>query len=493
VTTTAASEAPHATGRRFPRPHPAAIALGVLIAVWIVTFALLVVRRQDRFWSVDFDMGIHDQAIWLLAHGRGFITVRGLEVFGHHFTPSYFLLVPAYWLGAGPNFVNVLQIAVLSLGAIPIYLLARERRVSQWPAAALGAAYLLHPALQFIGWELFHPEALGITPLLCAYLCSVRRSWHWFVFWCVLAVSCKEDVALAVLVLGLIVAWRGDRRVGLVTASCAFAWFVAVAVIAMPAINGGTTHVAGLLSGVGGSPGGIAETAIRDPGNIAGRLFSSGSGDFAWQLLVPFGFAPLLAPVVLMIGFPQFLVDVMSDVPWTRAITFHYAALPLTALAIGMVEGVALVGRRLGHPARIAAPLVVLGCAIFGTLAWGPSPLSAEYDRGWWPPATDTRLAAKRTAVDAVPDDAAVSASYTLVPHLTHRAAIYSFPNPWRSANWGVPGSPVRRPADVNWLVIDRDSLGIKDRHLLSRILSNGNWVVVKNSNDVLVARRKGA
>src|SRR5262245_44525610 len=94
-------------------PHPAVLALAAFAATWIVTFGVLVVRRHHGFWDVDFDMGIQDQSIWLLAHGRGFMTVRGLQVFGHHATPAYYLLVPAYWLGAGPDVLNVFQVVVL--------------------------------------------------------------------------------------------------------------------------------------------------------------------------------------------------------------------------------------------------------------------------------------------------------------------------------------------------------------------------------------------
>ena len=197
---------------RLRRLHPAELALGLAIVVWILTFAVLVVRRQDRFWSVDFDMGIYDQAVWLLARGHDFITVRGLPVFGHHATFGLLLFAPASWLGAGPSFLNVVQVAVLALGAVPLYLLGRSRALGQWAAAALATAFLLHPALQFLGWELFHPEAIAITPLLCAYLCAVRRSWGWFALWAVVAVSFKEDLALAVVVLGLVIALRPRRR-----------------------------------------------------------------------------------------------------------------------------------------------------------------------------------------------------------------------------------------------------------------------------------------
>ena len=115
--------------------HPAAVVLAVAIGLWILTFGILVWRRQAYFGTIDFDLGIHDQSIWLLSRGHWFTTVRGLPIFGHHATFGYFLLVPFYWLGAGPQFINLLQITVLALGAIPIYLLARDRLVSPWACA----------------------------------------------------------------------------------------------------------------------------------------------------------------------------------------------------------------------------------------------------------------------------------------------------------------------------------------------------------------------
>ena len=331
-----------------------------------------------------------------------------------------------------------------------------------------------------------------MTPLLCAYLCAVRRSWGWFAMWAVLAVSFKEDVAIALVVLGLLIALRGDRKIGLVTAGAAAAWFVLVVWVMIPAVSGGSAHYEALYGGVGGSAGGMIETAFNDPGNITGRVLSDESGDFAWKLAAPFGLAPVLAPAALALGLPQFFLDVVSDVPWTRTITYRYAALPLVALTIAMVEGVAFLRRRVGRVAEVVAATFVTGCAVFGTLAWGPSPVGAEYDEGWWPPPTDTRLDAKRAAIDRVPDDASVSASYTFVPQLSRRAEIYSFPNPWRTANWGTPDSKRRDPSRVDWLVIDCLPMTPEDRAFVASIVADG-FEVVSQREGVLLARRVGS
>jgi uncharacterized membrane protein len=241
---------------------------------------------------------------------------------------------------------------------------------------------------------------------------------------------------------------------------------------------------------VGGSPGGILDTALHDPAAITSRVGSAETGEFAWRLLAPVGLTSLAGPVALLIGLPQFGLDALGDPSWTRSISYHYAALPLAAIALAAVEGVAFLVRRIGGVARVVIPTFVLVCALVSTIGWGPSPIGAEYDEGWWPPATDARLDAKRAAVDLVPDDASVSAVYTFVPQLSDRERIYTFPNPWRPSNWGYQDQDQHHPRDVDWLVIDRAALGVADRLLLDQVLSVEDWKTVMDDDNIVVARR---
>jgi uncharacterized membrane protein len=465
--------------------------LALAISLWVITFSVLVYLKHERFASVDFDMGIHDQSVWLLSHFRGFLTVRGLQVFGHHATPGYFLFVPFYWLGAGPHFLNVAQVSVAALGAVPVFLLVRFRTGNAWVGTALGVAYLFHPALQFFIAELFHPEVLAITPLLCAYYCSVRRRWSWFALFAVLAVCWKEDLALAIMVLGLIVALRGDRRVGLVTAGLAFAWFALWIFALFPLLNDGKIQGEGLYADVGGSPGGVVRTIFSHPTRITDRLVSGESAEYAWKLLAPYGLTALLAPLSLALAAPQWFLNLVTSVPWTKTITFHYAALPFAAVTIASVEGVSFVVRR--WKARAAAAIVavtVVACALITTIAWGPSPIGREYRRGWWALDATERLEPGREAVDRIPDNVAVSATYNLLPHLAHRAEIYSFPNPWWSQNFGIDGEPRRSPAAVQWIVADRRVFDTSTAALLDRLIEDGTFRVVYDHDDYIVARR---
>jgi hypothetical protein len=152
-----------------------------------------------------------------------------------------------------------------------------------------------------------------------------------------------------------------------------------------------------------------------------------------------------------------------------------------------MVEGVS--GRRRRWARRSLAGLVVV-CTVATTLAWGVGPYSKNYRHGFWPLTPNDRQHVLDHAVAEPGSHDTVSATYNLVPHLTHREHIYTFPNPWRPANWGVHNENTHDPGTIDWLVIDRRVLGADDRELLDSILQSGDWVTKLDKKDIVVAHR---
>src|SRR5437764_8505371 len=203
------------------RQDPVRWALAGLVVLWSVTFFVLGKIRHDRFGTFSFDLGTYDQGVWLLAHFRMFDTVRGLNILGHHMNLVLLVLAPFYRLGAGPEFLLAVQVAAQASGAMAIYLLARHRLAARWLAVVLAAVLLMNPTYQFLVWEFFHLDALAIAPILFAYWAGRSRRWGWFTVGAVLAVACKEDAALAVLVIGLVMAVRENLRIGMVTTALA--------------------------------------------------------------------------------------------------------------------------------------------------------------------------------------------------------------------------------------------------------------------------------
>ncbi len=465
-----------------------AVVLGALIAVYVLVFGHLTWAHHSNFGTFGFDMGLYDQGIWLLSRFKPpFLTLRGLNYFAHHVNPITLLFVPAYWLGAGPHFLYLVETVWLAVGAVPLWLLAKDRLGNPWLAVALGACFLLHPSLEWINRWHFHPDALIITPLLFAWWLATRRRWGWFAVAVGVALACKEDAALAVLVLGLVLALRGRRRVGLLTAVAGAAWFVVATKLIIPAAGGGGPYYQQFFPGFGSSLGEIAWNMLIDPTRLTDLATQPDRLSYYWQLLAPVAFLPLAAPAVLAIGAPQAVINVASGHALTHDIRYHYSAIVLAALFVATVEAIAWLTRAPGGRRFLVG--LVAATSLAANVAWSPSPLGAEYQPGIWARPQPGHAAANR-AVRLVPADAAVSTSAYLAPHLTHRVHIYEFPNPWVTANWGLHGENPPDPATIDYLVVDIQRLG-EQRQLYERLVGpDKEFRVVFAKDGIVVARR---
>ena len=87
----------------------------------------------------------------------------GRNLMGDHTSFILVLLVPFYWLFPAVGTLLFTQALVIGLGAVPVFLYARQRLQSEAMALVLAAAYLLHPAVGWTNLENFHPDAfLGL-------------------------------------------------------------------------------------------------------------------------------------------------------------------------------------------------------------------------------------------------------------------------------------------------------------------------------------------
>lgn len=470
------------------RRDPVRWALGAMVTVWSVMFIHLGFLRHNRFGTFGFDLGIYDQAVWLLSRFQDpFVTIRGLDFFGHHVNGSLVLFVPFYWLGAGPKFLLVAQVASQAAGAIAVYMIARDRLGTRWPAVALASVLLLHPTYQWLTWEYFHPDALALGPFLFAYWAARERRWRWFALAAVLAVACKEDVALAVIVLGLLIAARGDRRIGVIVAGLAAVWFAIATRVIIPVANGIGPFYDSFFGDFGSSAGEVARNVATDPGHALDVATRPDRMSYYRMMLAPVAFLALFAFPTFLIAAPMLGVNALSSFPYVREIRYHYSALVLAGIMVATIEAIA----RLGRTATIRTFLVglVAATSLASTVAWGPSPLSVGYRSGIWPLTPDSRQGAKDRAVARIPARAPATVHYYFAPHMTHREKIYEWPAPWEPANWGVRGENLHDPAGVQWLLLDENLLNDTDRIRYEGLIA-GEFTIRSQEQGIVVAER---
>ena len=474
-------------------------AILLITLLWTLKFSQLVIWRQNRFGSVDFDSGIFGQAAWLAAHASQFDTVRGLPLYGHHATFAFYLFAPFYWIGFdGVTVMNVAQVLALAAVPLTVYWLARRLELQPWIACAAGFVCLAHFSMSWVAQELFHPEVFAIAPLLAAYGFSLRNQNK--AYWAILvfAMIWKEDVSLAVIGLGLVLLVQGRhdpdwqrRRLGLYTVVVAALWFALATQVLLPHFSptGKAFYAEGFYGDLGNNFSSVASSFVSHPSRVSTHLQHAHTLSYLRNLWAPFGFVNLLAPVTLLMAIPQLLANLLSVNNFTWSLRFHYIAIPLAASMLGFVLGL----KTLRGNWRTFAVGIALAASIGTALSWGVGPYSANYKAGYWPLVPSADQANIEHALSLIPPHAVVSASYHLVPHLTDREQIYSFPNPWQGRNWGINDLHQRDPKSIKWLVVMRGDLGDTDTALLQQILTGPNAmrkVYESPDGEVIVATR---
>ena len=487
------ADQPGWVGRAIDWFGPPELVLVAAFGIWTAVFIHLPKLRYDRYGTFGFDLGIYDQGTWLLSQFRDpFVTIRGLELFGHHANIFLLLLAPFYRLGAGPIFLLVVQVLAQASGGIALFLLGRDLLKSRWAGVGIAIAFYLNPTNQWLTWEFFHPDAVVIGPLLFAYWAT--RSKRWTIFWIAfgLGLACKEDAALSLAILGLFLIYWGERKRGIITAVISGGWFLFATRALIPFENGVGPFYDSFFGTLGNSPTAVIFNSVRHP-TQTWRLASAGDAkSWYWKMWAPWAFVPLLDIRALMFAGPMVFIDIVSSFPYTRNYQLHYSSLVLVASAVATIEAIAWISRRSKDQAttRNALVIVVMVAALLCSISWGASPIARQYHSGIWPLLPDSRAASKVQAIRLLPKQASVSTAYNLDTHLTHRPQVYEFPVPWCNINWGVKGEHLDNPDGVEWLLMDRQVINDpRDKALFDDLLAH-EFEIRFDHDDIVLAKR---
>jgi uncharacterized membrane protein len=470
--------------------------VAVLATVHAVVVIILALAKHRNFDTYAFDLGIYDQAWWLVAHhGGGFDTVRGLPIWGHHVNLVLFLLSPLARLGGGTTSLVVIQAAALSAGALPVSWIARARLNSSRMGVVFGVVYLLYPPTSWLSWVSFHPESLSVTPMLFAIWFASQRRWKSMAMFLLLAMSTREEVAIMTAVFGLVLLVRHWReRSGLIVGALTFlvsvTWFgICTKVIIPNSLGGdGAFYVSHFFGKYGNSLGDVASHLLTHPQDGVGAATTPDARRFLIDLLGPLGFLPLFGMPLVALAAPQVASTLLGSQSFLREITNQYTALMVPGFVVGAIDGVARIRRRVPKLKAVAVGWLVL-CSLGGALLRGPLPGAGAFSS--WRLTAPSNSAAMNQAIRLVPADAGVVASGELVPHLSERRVIYTFPNPFEPLVYGLDDATPRYPQRADWVVVNYRELLPKRQKLVDRLRRSAVWAVVFDRDGVVVLKRR--
>src|SRR6266540_935323 len=420
-----------------PTDRRPAVALWAAVAAFAAGFGALSMLRHRAFETGRFDLGNMVQAVWATAHGHPLaVTDLHGEQFtrlGAHVDPILVLFAPLWWLWPSPDLLLTVQAAAIALGAIPVFQLARKHLDDARAALGFALAYLLLPAVQWLTLNEFHPVALACPLLLWAFWFLDEDRLVAFAATAFLAATTKEEIPLVLAGFGLWYALSRRRRLaGAGIAVAGLAWTLLAVRVVMPHFNDGVaSSFYSRYSEVGGSPGGVLQTAVHDPGVLFSTVFNHSGAHYLLQLLVPLGGLFLLAPLAAAAALPELAINLLSATPPQRSIHFHYTAGEIPPLVVASVLGAARVARRWPKTALPVAS-AALALALFANYRLGAIPLwsmlpgGEDYQARAASVSRHDEIAAR--ALRLIPSGAPVAATNSLGAHLSARRRVLSFP-----------------------------------------------------------------
>ncbi|MBN1919711.1 MAG: DUF2079 domain-containing protein [Anaerolineae bacterium] len=404
------------------------------------------------------------QSIWSATRGRPLLfTFREgpLSRLALHVEAIYFLIAPLYALFPSPETLLIFQAFLFAGGAVPLYVLAFRRLESANMAFLVMAIYLLYPAALSAVLFDFHGDTLAM-PLLCfAFEALERRAWRSSALWLFLSLLCKFYVAAAVVVLGLILYVKGERRAGALIGLAGGVWGLVAFFVIRPLFAGSFAFPAQATTSsyLSFYFGRVNEFPFLE---LEGRLLA---------FIVVFVPALWLAWRATTWMLPAFVVAFPALIAVGEVSAYHYRfhhyAIAVPFLMLAIIEGASKLRQdqirfagqsHRGRPWRGELGMTLAITAVF-TVSLVDIPLNPFFwisPPGWG----FDELAYGRSSRDILKDewlaehvssDSSVMTSMMLAPHLSNRERLYMFGDSSRL----LPDDVTQRLGDTDIAIVD--------------------------------------
>jgi uncharacterized membrane protein len=467
-----------------------AVALAAAYAGYAIFFTL---RNHARFDTYNWDLGQLDNEFWNALHGHPFrctplIREGNWSELRNHAEFSIYPLLPIYALHPAASTLLVLQSLLLGAAAIPLYRFA-ARRLPPHLALLVTAAYAFYPPMHGPQFFDFHFQPVASAFLLWAIDAFDTRRMRLFVVLWIIALGCREDVAIGTATIGLALVLGGYRaREGTIIAAVSAAYFVAMRFFVMPAVGswGFSDIYRDLIAPGSNGFVGVVKTLATNPVYTFRTLLVPDKLRYALQILAPLAFLPLRRPWLAVSLVPGAILTLLTtgygptlDIGYQYGCDFVPYVFPAVALALAELGAAAD-----GGPRRRAGAATLALATFFATASWGAFPPRHSYHSAYWPISFDRptaqerrRLAALEAAMRLVPPKAILAASDRELPHVSNRLDCWNLATGFEGADY------------IIYTKIDPIA---PDRENVARARAAG-WITVYDSPEIGLLRRPGA
>lgn len=411
------------------------VALVIAVIMYASFFSYITVMKHLSFQSTVMDLGLFDQVFWTTLHGDFFYTSMegGHCHFAHHNSPILFAVLPLYLLFPHPETLLVLQSILLALGAVPLYLLARDE-IGKTGALVISCAYLLYPPLHGVNLFDFHELAFAPVILFTCFYFLMKGRINYFLAFSILALMIKEDIALVVAMMGVYGLWQKKypdahgryKLYGLIGLTTI--WVLVSLFVVVPYFS---------------ASGSYPYYSRYDLGDPVGMLFSNLPQKLAYLagMLIPIALLPLASPSIFLIAVPSILEIILQSHPYVYTADLHHCSAFIPVFFVAAVFGIKRLAckpesqtkkpkKRISSSPKSESvhsrlTLVLLLLMAFSIGAFLINSQASPISMGHRDYTITQHHEYLNAAIAMIPPDASVSTQNDIGAHLMHRHEVY--------------------------------------------------------------------
>lgn len=486
-------------GNRFKR---VALTVVILLAVaYMLALIHLQTRHHHSLGTRDWDFGLYINSLWHSLRGNflgcSFIA-EGTHI-NRHFDPILVLISPILLIQNKAESLIVFQAAWIATGAIPLYLLGKEKMGDPLYGIVLSLVYLLHPAVHGPNMYDFHSIVLAYPVLLwCMYCLEAERLKAYYGFLALLLLIREDTPALAGIMALYLILSRKLYRVAAVTILVSAVYGLFVNAVIMADSRSYQDYFEGVRI-TGYSPAvSIVISLFTNPGFLLRYALEEVRVAYILKVLSPLLLLPFFSKrhhVFFVWGlFTTFFSSWNGFVKLGTQYAVYWLPFLMTAIPVA-VDNIrnGRLARAFGVDSVRLKPALMVGVllssvamsSLYGVF-WPNTAFRPGYET--FHRVTTPEIAARYETVKKiqamVPDDASVLATRRVAAHFSLREKVWSFAK--RQKKDQIPDYVIVWMKDLK----RKRDLHIQKGKLQAEYANNSDYELVLEENDIRMYRR---
>jgi uncharacterized membrane protein len=383
--------------------------------------------RYKIFGTSCFDLGIFVQMYHsMITNGTLQVTCERSETISHlavHASPIFYLLAPLYFLFPKAETLLLVQPVIVFSGILPLYWIAKHRKLSPWVTLCLCIVYLFSSCLIGPCYFDFHENAF-LPPLLMWVFWGIERKKWWVVYLSgILVLLVKEDAPLYMICIGLyLFSGKISRLHGSIITVLSGIYFCVVTALLKQYGDGVMiTRFSNFYLEEDGTFSELLSNAISNPAYFLSSLISESALAFFFMVMIPLCFLPFLTKKLyryfLMV--PFLIMNLLVSASYAAAASVNYQYVFGTWVCLFYL---AFLNWQDLKPSARKKLISAMACISFFSSYTMFSKNVCFREQYVWNKAHYIEM---ETVLARIPEDASVACDDWHVSHLANRAVIY--------------------------------------------------------------------